>query len=339
MSTVAVRRLDPRDDAQWAGYHRVTAESQLHERPFADIGDAQSFRVSFLREDESALVLGWTAILDDEVVGAALAVLPKADNTHLAWTEVNVAPALRRRGVGTALLAAMGEELAARGRRTDQAEVARSYEPQAGEVAGAAFARAHGYACAHTEVHYVVRSPLPGPLLDSLAAEADRYASGYRIVSWRDRCPDEWVAAVCALEEAFIREAPTGDLDIEPEVWSEQRLRENEERRLERGRHAVASIAVAPDGSLAGNTELVISTRELRMGVFQSGTLVLPAHRGHRLGLALKVANHRLLQQVEPAPRLVHTYNAPENAPMIGVNSRLGFEPVELNDEWQRRRD
>ena len=88
---------------------------------------------------------------------------------------------------------------------------------------------------------------------------------------------------------------------------------------------------------MAGNTELVLSDATMRGGVFQSGTLVLPSHRGHRLGLALKLANHRQLQAVEPAPRLVHTYSAEENTPMIAVNTRLGFRPVELSDEWQRR--
>jgi hypothetical protein len=76
----------------------------------------------------------------------------------------------------------------------------------------------------------------------------------------------------------------------------------------------------------------------VRRGVQQSGTLVLPAHRGHRLGLAIKVANLRQLQAaIDDTPRLLHTFNAGVNAPMLAVNAQLGFRPVEVEEEWQRK--
>lgn len=337
---VEVASLDAQDDAEWAHYHRVTVAAQLHERPYGDVSDADAFRVSFVRATQSSRTLGWTARLDGAVVGAAMAVLPMADNTHLAFTEVSVTPSARRRGVGSALLAGLDDGLRAAGRHTDLAEVPRPYDAGAAggsEAAGVGFARARGYSLAQTEVHFVLQSPLDSDLLGSLQADVDAHIGGYRVVSWQDHCPDEWVKQVCALEEAFLAEAPMGDIDVEPEKWSEQRLREKEEVRLTRGQHSFISVAVAPDGSLVGNTDLVVSDTTVRGGLFQSGTLVLPTHRGHRLGLALKVANHRQLEAVEPAPRLVHTYSAEENTPMIAVNTLLGFRPVEFNDEWQRR--
>jgi len=337
---VAVAPLDPHDDAEWADYHRVTVDAQLHERPYGDVPSADAFRVSFVRASQSSRTLGWTARLDGAVVGAAMAVLPMADNTHLAFTEVNVTPSARRRGVGSALLAGLDDGLRAAGRHTDLAEVSRPYAVDVGDgpvAAGVGFARASGYELAQTEVHFVLQSPLDLDLLNRLQAEVDAQIGDYRVVSWQDRCPDEWVEQACALEEAFIAQAPMGEMDVEPERWSEQRLREKEEVRLSRGQHGLTSVAVAPDGSLAGNTELVLSDATMRGGVFQSGTLVLPSHRGHRLGLALKIANHRQLEAVEPAPRLVHTFSAEENTPMIAVNTLLGFRPVELSDEWQRR--
>jgi hypothetical protein len=95
--------------------------------------------------------------------------------------------------------------------------------------------------------------------------------------------------------------------------------------------------AVAPDGTLAGYTELVLGATMVRRGAMQSGTLVLPAHRGHRLGLAAKVANLRQLLAFDSSPRLLHTYNAGVNAPMLAVNAQLGFRAVEVEEEWQRK--
>ncbi len=60
-----------------------------------------------------------------------------------------------------------------------------------------------------------------------------------------------------------------------------------------------------------------------------------PAHRGHRLGLLLKVANLRFLQQHEPAVTKVYTWNADSNAPMLQVNVAMGFRPVRQWGEWE----
>ena len=70
--------------------------------------------------------------------------------------------------------------------------------------------------------------------------------------------------------------------------------------------------------------------------LLQWNTLVHPDHRGHRLGLAMKVANLDALQQEYPQAVLAHTWNAKVNAPMLAVNTTMGFRPVEYLGEWQR---
>ena len=70
---------------------------------------------------------------------------------------------------------------------------------------------------------------------------------------------------------------------------------------------------------------------------YQWGTLVRRDARGHRLGLAVKVANLRLLQRERPDVHELITYNAEVNAHMIGVNERLGFVPVARLGEFQKR--
>jgi hypothetical protein len=64
--------------------------------------------------------------------------------------------------------------------------------------------------------------------------------------------------------------------------------------------------------------------------------LVVPTHRGYRLGLAMKVRNHAELQRDHPQPAVAHTWNAQQNDHMNAVNARLGFRPVELSEQWQR---
>jgi hypothetical protein len=63
---------------------------------------------------------------------------------------------------------------------------------------------------------------------------------------------------------------------------------------------------------------------------------VLREHRGHRLGLAVKLANLDSLEASFPGVALVVTGNAQENAPMIAVNEMLGFEVVANGTFWQK---
>jgi hypothetical protein len=72
---------------------------------------------------------------------------------------------------------------------------------------------------------------------------------------------------------------------------------------------------------------------------FIDSTLVLPEHRGHRLGLAIKVLLHQRLRAEFPATELVVTGNADVNDHMNAVNDRLGYRPVERALEVQKIRD
>src|SRR5690606_40153197 len=66
-------------------------------------------------------------------------------------------------------------------------------------------------------------------------------------------------------------------------------------------------------------------------------TLVAPQHRGHRLGLLIKLENHRQLRRERPAVRWIHTGNADVNRHMIAINELLGFQVVDAWREYQRK--
>ncbi len=60
-------------------------------------------------------------------------------------------------------------------------------------------------------------------------------------------------------------------------------------------------------------------------------------HRGHRLGLALKAANHLLVHEQVADLRMVRTWNADTNAHMVAVNDALGYRPLERYGGFERR--
>lgn len=56
---------------------------------------------------------------------------------------------------------------------------------------------------------------------------------------------------------------------------------------------------------------------------------VLPGHRGHRLGILMKIANHRATRKLFPQCQVLMTGNADVNAAMNRVNAELGYRAVE----------
>jgi hypothetical protein len=69
---------------------------------------------------------------------------------------------------------------------------------------------------------------------------------------------------------------------------------------------------------------------------FQEDTAVVRAHRGHRLGLRLKVEMLRVLRDRERGIRQIDTWNALSNSHMIAVNDALGCVVVGYGGELQR---
>lgn len=126
-----------------------------------------------------------------------------------------------------------------------------------------------------------------------------------------------------------------GELEVEAEKWDADRVRNRERRNAEVGRHDLCAGAVAGDGTLVGLTDVGISVHAPHWG-FQSGTLVAPEYRGHRLGLAVKLANHRQIRELFPDCRVLVTGNADVNAPMNAINNALGYREVERCIEMQR---
>ena len=171
--------------------------------------------------------------------------------------------------------------------------------------------------------------------LDAEHAAALEHAREYELLSLTGVTPDDMVAAIVELTAA-INDAPTDDLDVEDEVFSPERLRAFEQTQVVFGRRIYRVVARhVPTGALAGHTIIAID-EEFPWFALQYDTSVVRAHRGHRLGLLLKIEMLRWLGDVEPQLRVLDTWNAASNAHMIAVNEQLGYRVLRQGLEWQR---
>lgn len=335
---IEIARIDPFDDEAVDAWWDVYAAARRADRgERAVLWSREEIRRELQQESGVTDRRAYLARQAGAVVGAASLALPLKDNTHRAEVAVYVGPADRRRGIGSALLAAVEGEARAAARRTLTGATQWSADgPRDGAGhPGPEFARTHGYDIALGDLESTLALPVAARTLDTLLAGAPR--DDYALRSWIGPVPEDVVAGWAELDSTLDTEAPTGDLDVERAAPDVAGIRENEDLIAAQGRTSFGAVALAPDGAVAAYTQLVVSGDD--GNAYQWGTLVRRADRGHRLGLRLKVENLRRLQQHMPEVPRVITFNAESNAPMLAVNEVLGFVPTGRLAELQKRLD
>ena len=87
---------------------------------------------------------------------------------------------------------------------------------------------------------------------------------------------------------------------------------------------------------MGGHT--IVITHPLRPYVgLQADTAVARHHRGHRLGLLLKIDMMRWLAEVEPQLKIIETWNNIDNKFMINVNEALGYRLSRIFNMYELR--
>ncbi|WP_129665241.1 GNAT family N-acetyltransferase [Phytoactinopolyspora endophytica] len=315
-----IRSLASSDEA-FSDWYAVYQSAHSADYPSGPRFLERELRVTYEGHEHQDTKL-WLAENGGRAVGAALLGLPLKDNLKLAEPEVWVRPEARRRGIGTALLETA--EACAHEYRRSSALTYLEGPSAHPTTSGTAFVEHHGYSRRIVEIARVQRPPFDLNAITKAEEEAKPHAAGYEVLTWRGRAPDDYIDEYARLEARMSTDAPLGELDYEAEIWDEARVRRSEERaeRMNRGHWTAA--AMAPDGTMAGLTRVVLAHDSDATG-FQDTTLVDPVHRGHRLGLLLKAANFRNLLRDRPGVQTIWTWNADSNTHMIAINEMLGY--------------
>lgn len=327
-----VDQLDPANEQVLHAMWEVSAAARA-DRPFEVWAPWTTAYATWTTARDDQDDVKWAATLDGVVVGMAGLAMSQVDNQHVATTELFVHPDHRRRGIGAALLAAVVERGRADGRNVLMTS---PYSPVDRPGAGEEFLTAQGFELGIAEMSRVCDLEESEKTWAALADQIAPQHGDYRLEAWQDQLPAPFVEGYCELGEAFNDEAPLGDLDLGAEVWSADRVAARDALFLATGRRQFGVLAYAADGTCVATTELFVN-QVASWRALQGGTLVLPGHRGHRLGLALKLVNLRAVRERYPDCRHVFTVVAGVNAPMNAVNELLGFRDVERALEMQLR--
>lgn len=340
MSGLEISALDPSGPLYdpWYDVYAAALEAAVGVDE-AQVYSRDEVRVQWTEPTSDQARHAFAGLVDGEVVATGALVVPQRDNLTSAFVEVAVRPDHQGRGHGRAVLEHLEAVAADLGRTRLNGEVRWRYEhgtdgTEEGGSRDLAFARAAGYRLGLSDVQRWLDLPVPDALLDELAAEAAPHHTAYELRSWVGPVPDELAAGWVELDGSLTTEAPMGEMEHEALDVDVALLREVEDSVAKQQRITYHSVALDAAGTVVAYSMLVQGVAATT--AYQWGTLVHRDHRGHRLGLAVKIANHRLLQRERPDATRVSTWNAEVNSHMIGVNERMGFRPVSRMGEVQK---
>lgn len=281
------------------------------------------------------------------IIGRGVHEMLLDDASTVGWVDIDVHPDAEGRGIGRAL-ADVAEAYA---RELGQSRlITYAVSPEGpgprpepptgfGSVPAASrqarFLMARGYRL--EQVVRASRFALPADPEDlrarRVAAEVQA-GPDYAVHTWAGSTPPRWLGDIAVLMTRMSTDAPTAGLEEPEDVWDSARVAAREE--IDEAGSTATLTAVAehvPTGRLAGFTQLSVP-RTLDRPVSQDDTLVLREHRGHRLGMLLKVANLQALADWPGHPAVL-TWNAEENRPMLDVNEAVGFVAVGYEGAWR----
>ena len=246
------------------------------------------------------------ACVDDEVIGFAWALLNyHSEEEGSATLRLNVLPAFRGRGIGSALYAD-----AMRHFETLSVSVVRSWVPD--EPASSRFAEQRGFE-RRREMRYSCLDPNdlpPMPEIPEGVTLSDLDTAGIDAVY-------DWDAS-CMFDEPRDFEAEMTPKD----EWVAMYWNDPDNRR------DLGVVAIA-DGMVVAGTGVEVDGTRSTSGF----TGVRPGYRAR--GLAKLVKSVSLRRVAAAGVTHVYTSNDEANAPMLAVNEWLGYRPASTQIQWR----
>ncbi len=262
-----------------------------------------------------------------------LNILHMNENQHIAEVNIAVHPEHRRKGYGQAILRAATEQAQRNKRRLI---IAQSSDRSPG---GQPFLERYGFTAGLAQhINQAKIADLNLTQLRDWVASAETRAKDYELFTLHGAYPDDQLEVIAQLLQV-MNGAPRGDLEMEDASFDANMLRQMETLMTAKGGTRATSFARhKATGQFVGLSELTWQLNRPEI-VHQQGTGVHAAHQGHGLGRALKAMNGLAMLEANPSAKFIRTGNADVNAPMLKINTDMGFAPYYAVTAWQGATD
>ena len=295
--------------------------------------------------NSAAAVRRWLAVAEEQVLGFARCVMNHPDNPDGVDAYVWVSPEHRRQGIGRCLAAALLAEI------DDTSHVtARLFTKEVGTAGlagpGGGFVDAGhpgvrlalGIGMELGVVYLLGRYDLrdPGVPLEAVLSRAREHLRPEWVThSFEGPPPEKFQQAIAVAKNQTLVDAPQGNIAYTGDGWDAERVATHYGR-LAAGDRVFFTLVLDADGGVVALTELSSPRQRPAAMAQQFFTVVMPEHRGHRLGLWTKATNLVSLVRAVPECPGVVAMNAAANRHMLAVNRELGFCTTKAVGIFQR---
>jgi GNAT superfamily N-acetyltransferase len=248
----------------------------------------------------------------DRAAGYAKLGLDLTEGSDAGHGSLWVFPGDRRRGAGRALLGSCRSTLRVRGRRRLLVDAPRS-------PAAVAFAQRFGGVGRSTTLRTRIAR-------DAIVCGAA--APAVSLIRWNERCPDEVVKSFAAAR-AYLDGPVNGQSAVDPSSVAVVRAREDEAVRAEHRQYVVAATV---NGTVIGYSTMFVRAAPMADA---AETLVVPRYRRRRVGAVVKAELLGWAFAENPGLQLVQAWNDEQNAPIVGLNRKLGHTVDSAWTTWE----
>jgi mycothiol synthase len=311
--------------ARYQAFQSVILAERLPEDPLPPFG---AMVRSLRNPGPNVHTTGIAAAEDGIWTGVALALATDGDDRTVR-VDMAVLPDHRGRGTGQDLLRRVASAARACGR---EFLVADTYDTV---PAGVAFAERIGAEPGlRGHVNRLALADVDREMVEHWIDEGPSRAPGYELVAFDSPTPDHLVDAVADILNV-INDAPTDDLETAPLKITGETFQAFEQLGVSSGIEVWWLLALEKStGLVVGQTDVRWDPRRPTT-VTQGTTVVREDHRGHALGKWLKATMLKRVLQERAEAVDIKTSNADSNAPMLGINDKLGFRPYVGTTTWQ----
>lgn len=274
----------------------------------------------------------YAALYGERCVGALELAAAVGDPAEPVQVQLAVASEWQGRGIGRELASYATQVATEHGHLILQTEVNVPGTKTLESTRSGRFLRKQGFRVGNVEDRLLLDLPWDG------RGDRGSHSGGVSVQSWVGAWPQRYEVEWASLKQQMEEDHPVGDLtrgDIQIDV---ERMREAEQRMMQRGWILLRSMALLQDRPV-GFTEMFLDADDPAI-VVQDSTLVDRAARGRGVGRSLKAAN---LHQLQALPtdaatgmRYVQTWTSRSNTPMLRLNEQFGFRAVGTMHDAER---
>lgn len=330
-----LKKLEPSiiTETEWKNYfnHVERIFREFSSDPL-DKSPSREVQKSFILEPHphyAGSIFRWLLILpkDNEIFGYAQLWFPNEKSPDyeaykdIIYCHISIDKKYRRRGIGSNILKQLSNIVKEKNRQTIRFEVyndpARSFlNIFNGEIT------AEGYRSR------LYLKDVDWKLINNWRVNSKVKAKEAKIEVYSNYIPENILEDYCEILTETWNQAPAGDMPNE-NIFSPEWRRSTEKVANDKGTEWITMITREQEGVMSGITEIFHNPREDYAE--QDITGVRVRYRGRNLGKWLKAEMIYYLKDKYPSIRYIITGNNEKNAPMLSINTRMGYK------KYQRR--